>query len=372
MSMSAAYTIAAMGDIMLARTVGERFLASPADFGMEDISGLISGHDLVFANLENPASAKGTPHAIQDPNVTFCAHPDSLQVLKNLGVTAVSLANNHMLDYGEEALLDTIVCLNQMKIHHFGAGRCYQEANQPALLECNGVPVAIVGTVMMYSASTLRAKQNSPGVADHRLSKILAAIKKLRADGYHVLVSVHWGQEYTFYPIPYQMRQARQMIDAGASLILGHGPHYPQGIETYKNGQIVYSLGNFVFDEPFKYANYGFVFSAGITASGEVVDSRVRPVEIQQGVPSLVDGHLGKRIERVIVYLGSTYPAKDKNFWKSISNWYFRDIIRRVTKMGSFKFLLLPPLSFYSEIGLSNLFKKLSLTNLLWILRRGK
>ena len=78
----------------------------------------------------------------------------------------------------------------------------------------------------------------------------------------------HWGYEYSFYPLPYQMRSARQMIDAGASVILGHGPHYPQGIERYRDGRIVYSLGNFIFDEPHKYANRSFVFGVEIDGSG--------------------------------------------------------------------------------------------------------
>ena len=368
----AAYTIAAMGDVMLARTVGDRFHRSPEDFRLDKISNLLSGHDLVFANLENPVSARGRPYKIQDPNITFCAHPGSLRILKNLGVTAISIANNHMFDYGEEALLDTIVCLDQSKIRHVGAGRTYREANEPTLLDRNEISVAIVGAVMMYSASTRMAGRNSPGVADHRLRKILASIRKLRSDGYHVLVSIHWGHEYSFFPVPYQMRQARQMIDAGASLVLGHGPHYPQGIEKYKNGRIVYSLGNFIFDEPLKYANYSFIFSAGITASGNVVDSRIHPVVIKQGVPSLVDGHLRERIERVVAHLTSVYPTKDKKFWKDTSNRYLRDIVRRVTTMGSFKFVFLPPLSFYFEIGFSNLLKKLSLRNLKWLLKRAR
>lgn len=362
----AAYRLAAMGDVMLSRNVGRHYMARPDDFLMSEIRSLLKDHDLIFANLENPVSTKGVPHHIQDPNVTFCAHPDTLRIIKSLGVHVVSLGNNHMLDYGGEALSETLEHLDNYGIKYAGAGRNYEEANRPLLLECNGRKIAFLSYVFIYSASTRMAGKNRPGVSDYRIKKILPHIRELSREGYHVIISIHWGWEYSFYPIPYQMKQARQMIDNGAVLILGHGPHYPQGIEDYKNGQIVYSLGNFIFDEPQKYANRSFIYSysAAITREGRLKESRVSPVHIINHVPNLVQGKEKEHIERLICNLGKVYNKKDRRFWRKINNGYFSDIIGRIIRVKSFKFLFLPPLSFYFSIGFKNFLKKLNIANI--------
>ena len=363
------YRLAAMGDVMLAREVGRRFKERPEDFSFNEIKPLLNSHDLICLNLENPVGVKGTPDKVQDPHVTFCAHPDTLQVLKNLGVTMVSLGNNHMLDYGEKALAETIEHLNVSGIKYAGAGRNYEEANRPLLLECNGKKIAFLSHVFIYSASTLMAKRNRAGVSDHRIRNILPRIKELSRQGYQVIISIHWGWEYSFYPIPYQMKQARQMIDNGAMLILGHGPHYPQGIENYKDGQIVYSLGNFIFDEPQKYAKRSFIYSVGVTERGMLEGDRIFPVHLINHVPKLIDGKKKEHIERLIYSMSSLYQKKDRSFWKRINNGYFSDIIGPIIRMKSLKFAFLPPFSFYLSIGFKNFIKKLNLSNMKSVLR---
>jgi len=362
------YRLAAMGDVMLAREVGRRFKERPEDFSFNEIKPLLNSHDLICLNLENPVGVKGTPDKVQDPHVTFCAHPDTLQVLKNLGVTMVSLGNNHMLDYGEKALAETIEHLNVSGIKYAGAGRNYEEANRPLLLECNGKKIAFLSHVFIYSASTLMAKRNRVGVSDHRIRNILPRIKELSRQGYQVIISIHWGWEYSFYPIPYQMKQARQMIDNGAMLILGHGPHYPQGIENYKDGQIVYSLGNFIFDEPQKYARRSFIYSVGVTEDMRLGESKVFPVHINH-VPKLAEGKEKEHLERLIYNIGKVYHKKDRRFWKKINNGYFRDIVGRIVRMKSLKFAFLPPLSFYLSIGFKNFIKKLNPATMKSVLR---
>lgn len=363
------YRLAAMGDVMLDREVGHHFRERPKDFEFKDLRAILAGHELVFLNLEAPVGVNGTPHHIQDPHVTFCSHPDTLQVLKNLGTTVVSLGNNHMLDYGPTALHETLECLDSAGIKHAGAGRNYEEANRPLLFECNNKKIALLSYVFIYSASTLMAKGNSPGVSDYRIKNILPVIRGLRERGYQVIVSIHWGQEYSFYPLPYQKNQARRMIDNGASLILGHGPHYPQGIEKYREGTIIYSLGNFIFDEPYKFANRSFIFSTGVTEQNKLQGIKVYPVHIVQHIPTLVAGGDKKRIENLVRGLSLVYPRKNRTFWKKINNDYFRDIVHRVLCMKSLKFLFLPPLSFYFDIGFINFLKKLKFANLLSVFR---
>ncbi len=151
------------------------------------------------------------------------------------------------------------------------------------------------------------------------------------------------------------------MIDVGALLILGHGPHYPQGIENYKAGQIVYSLGNFIFDEPYRFANRSFVFGVGVTETNELTNRQVHPVHINNHVPCLVQGRERACLEGLVTGLDRTYLRKSKAFWKQINNSYFSDIVGRVMWTKSLKFVLLPPMSFYLHIGLKNLLRKFGL-----------
>jgi poly-gamma-glutamate synthesis protein (capsule biosynthesis protein) len=363
------YRLAAMGDVMLARDVGRHFAAAPQDFRMDDVCGLLKGFDLVCLNLENPVGAKGSPDPVQDPHVTFRAGPETLDILKNLGVTLVSLGNNHMLDYGAASLIETLELLDGAGIKWVGAGRNYEEANRPLLITCNGRRIAFLSYAFIYSANTRMAEKHRAGVADHRLSRILPRIRELKRSGCDVIVLIHWGQEYSFYPLPYQMRQARRMIDHGASLILGHGPHYPQGIEQYRGAQIVYSLGNFVFDEPHKFANRSFIYGVELDGSGRVRQSEIFPVHLVRHVPALVHGEKKIRLERLIDSLSAAYPRKDRRFWKDISQAYLTDLCGRVIRTRSVKYLRVPPWSFYRDVGLAGIARKLKPANMVGLFR---
>jgi poly-gamma-glutamate synthesis protein (capsule biosynthesis protein) len=368
MNNNTAYRLVAMGDVMLDRQVGKHIKEKPDDFRFSELRTVLKDDDLVFLNLENPVGTKGTPNRIQDPNVTFRCHPGSLQVLKNLGVAVVSLGNNHMLDYGEETLVETLEHLDAVGIKHVGAGRDYEEANRPLVMEFKGKKIAFLSHVFIYSASTRRARGKRAGVSDYRIDKILSEISELKKSGYQVIVSLHWGIEYCFYPLPYQRDQARAMIDHGASLILGHGPHYPQGIERYNNGEIVYSLGNFIFDEPHRFSNRSFIYGVEVAESGDLKNRMVFPVQLLNHVPTLVKGREADRFRRFILQLEKVYMRKPDLFWKGINNIYFQDIISRILRMRSIKFVFLPPLSFYVNIGFRNCLAKLSCKNVTSIL----
>jgi poly-gamma-glutamate capsule biosynthesis protein CapA/YwtB (metallophosphatase superfamily) len=364
-------TLAAFGDVMLDRDVGQHFLTMPSDFSMPDIREALSGCDLIFANLENPVSNNGKAHATQKPRVTFCAKPESLDILDALGVKIVSLGNNHMLDYGETALKDTLKHLDEYDIAHAGAGSDYSEANTPILLNINSVSLSFISHTFVYSASTLAATTRSPGVADPNIQGILATISKLASQGHQVVVSLHWGIEYGFYPLPYQRAYAHKMIDAGAVLILGHGPHYPQGVEEYGKGLIFYSLGNFIFDEPYFFAKRTFFPRVTITNQGIAKHFDIIPIELPNHIPQVMTGARGKKMVRLIESLYPIYARKDRHFWRHINDVYFSDIVWRCRTMKSFKFLFLPPLEFYKQVGLKNVLKRISPRNFMKIFSGG-
>jgi poly-gamma-glutamate synthesis protein (capsule biosynthesis protein) len=354
-----AVKLAAIGDVMLDRDVGRHFDAAPSDFLQGGVHDVLRRFDIVCANLENPVGIGGRPCPGQDPNVTFRAHPDTLDVLLALNVQVVSLGNNHMLDYGEEALVETLEHLDRRGLKWVGAGRDYEEANRPLLMTIEGRRFAFLSYAFIYSVNSRMAGRGKPGIADHRLPRILDRIRQLRRDGHEVIVMSHWGYEYCFYPLPYQMRAARRMIDTGASIVLGHGPHYPQGIERYRGRDIVYSLGNFVFDEPHKYANRSFIYGVEIDAAGMPQNREVIPVHLRRHVPTLVEGAEKRRLLGLIEALGLRYAAKDRRFWRSLSAQYLTELCGRVVRNRSFKYLRVPPWSFYRDVGPGAVLRKL-------------
>jgi poly-gamma-glutamate synthesis protein (capsule biosynthesis protein) len=348
-----------MGDVMMAREVGRHYEVAPADFAMSEIRALLSGSDLILANLESPVATGGRPNPSQDPHVTFRAAPETLDVLKGIGVNVVALGNNHALDYGADALAETLGHLDAAGIKHVGAGRNYEEANAPLLLDYRGRRVAVLSYAFIYSVNTRMASRSRAGVADHRMKRILPRIRDLTASGYDVIVTVHWGFEYHFYPLPYQMRQARRMIVAGARMVLGHGPHFPQGIEVYRGREIVYSLGNFIFDEPFKFANRSFIYNAEIDAGGKTQNRHIAPVHLLRHVPHVVDGAQKRQLEGLVAALGDRYQRESTGFWRNHSASYLADITRRAVRGRSLKYLRVPPLSFYRDVSLSAVLRRL-------------
>ncbi|HYK95039.1 MAG TPA: CapA family protein [Candidatus Dormibacteraeota bacterium] len=349
--------VAAVGDVMLGREVGVHFALSPGDFAMPDIRAAFAGADVVLANLENPVASTGRPDPAQDPHVTFRAAPETLSVLKGIGVNVVALGNNHMLDYGEAALIETLERLDAAGIRHVGAGRDYEEANAPVLLEVRGRRIAILSYAFIYSANTRMASRTRSGISDHRLDRILRRIRGLVAEGCCVLVTAHWGFEYRFHPLPYQMRQARAMIDAGARIVLGHGPHIPQGIEAYRGRDIVYSLGNFIFDEPYTYAKRSFIYHAEIDDDGATMNRRMTPVLLPHHVPSLMAHDDAERMRALVEALSRRYGRRSSAFWRDHSTRYLNELGGRVVRNRSLKYLRVPPMGFYRDVGATGILR---------------
>jgi poly-gamma-glutamate synthesis protein (capsule biosynthesis protein) len=223
-------------------------------FGFERIKAVTRASDLFVVNLECPFTDKGTK---LQKNFNFRARPELVAALEAGGVDVVSLANNHLMDFGPEGLFDTLTVLDTAKIARFGAGRSLSEARAPAIVTVQGVRIAFLGYFFLgdrnIEPKEVIATGSTPGVAGHfsdtgELKKMLVAdvrAAKKRAD--HVIPFFHWGREGRGLPEPYQVDLGRAAIDAGASAVIGSHPHVLQGIELYRDRPIVYSLGNFVF-----------------------------------------------------------------------------------------------------------------------------
>lgn len=239
------FTLAAVGDIMLGGTAAPELERFGYDYPFEHVRELLTQADIAFGNLEGPLTNGGQP-ATQKQYV-FRSPPDSVApALARAGIRVVSLANNHSMDYGREGLVDTMRALDRAGIRHVGAGESLAAARRPAIVEAQGTRVAFLAYSLTFPEEFWAGAQ-TPGSAfghEHHLRADVAAARK-HADV--VIVSFHWGREGTTVLRDYQTQLGRAAIDAGASAVLGHHPHVLQAVERYKDGVILYSLGNFVF-----------------------------------------------------------------------------------------------------------------------------
>lgn len=232
------------GDVMLDWGIKDVYKREGADYPLRKITGFLKAFDYSFCNLECPVSSNGTPHI--DKKYIFLAEPGSLDILRLGNIRGVTLANNHSSDFGETALLNTMTVLNEKGIHYTGAGIDAESAHLPVLLKINGISMAIFGYTNLGYPETY-AQKSSPGIARAQLDLIRRDILKFRGFNDVIIISMHWGDEYSHFPSGDQVELAHAIIDSGADAIIGHHSHIYQGIEIYKEKPVIYSLGNFLF-----------------------------------------------------------------------------------------------------------------------------
>jgi poly-gamma-glutamate capsule biosynthesis protein CapA/YwtB (metallophosphatase superfamily) len=240
-----AISIVAVGDIMLDGSARPELEKYGYDYPFERTRKILQGADLAFANLEGPLTNRG--EMVEDKQYTFRSPPHKVSgALARAGFDVVSLANNHTMDYGAEGLFQTIDVLDQAGIRHVGAGSDLAAARRPAEFTVKGKRIAFLAYSLTFPESYW-AGSKRPGTAFGHEQQIVADVRAARANNDIVAVSFHWGQESSTQLRDYQTRLAHAAIDAGAELVIGHHPHVLQAVEHYKDGVILYSLGNFAF-----------------------------------------------------------------------------------------------------------------------------
>ena len=283
------FTLMAVGDIMLGRTIGEMIesegIEAPFYFTAEELNSA----DITLGNLECPISIRGEA---EDKNYAFRAPLAAVESLTFGGFNVLNLANNHILDYGPQALIDTIENLAEGGIYSVGAGRNLTEAYAPVILEVNGLKVAFLGFMDVhpgkYDYPSWEARENQPGVAWAHEEMVIEAVSSAKRKADIVIVLMHNGYELIEQISSQQYNIARLAIDSGASLVIGSHPHILQRIDSYREGLIVYSMGNFVFDNFLYPPNYSAILSVELTPQG-VESYELIDVIIQlNGVPQIM------------------------------------------------------------------------------------
>ncbi len=246
-------TIFAVGDIMLDRGV-EYMIEKKGNgdfrFPFFKIADDLNKADILFGNLEGPISDKGKKIG---SIYSFRMDPKAVEGLQYAGFDVLSLANNHMFDYGRIALEDTMKNLKDNGIEYVGAGYNKKEAFSPKIINIDGTKIGILAYANL-GPKNWQAKENDSGLAWLDLSDLVKIKKEIAnvKDKVDVLIiSLHSGEEYSHQPTYFQKVFARTCIEAGADIVIGHHPHVIQKVEKYKDGWIAYSLGNFVFDQTF-------------------------------------------------------------------------------------------------------------------------
>ena len=241
-------TLLFTGDVLLSDYVLNNYNSSGIEGVLSpELLSELSNADITVINNEFPFSTRGTQ--APDKQFTFRIDPKYVNVLTDMGVDIVTLANNHVLDFGPDALQDTFDTLDQAGIEYMGAGNDLSRAEALITKQAGGKTYGFLAASRVIPVVSWDIQNASPGVfTTYDPTRLLAAIRNAKETCDFLTVYVHWGIEREEYPQDYQVTMAKQYIDAGADLVIGSHPHVLQGISYYKEKPIFYSLGNFIFN----------------------------------------------------------------------------------------------------------------------------
>lgn len=243
-----AITISVAGDVMMDGSVRQQINRQGYDYPLEKVKEHFEKSDLNIVNLETSITTRG----LKWPNkyFNFRSNPENLDFMKEAKIDIVTLANNHVLDYSNQGLLDTLDHLKKRGILYTGAGRNKKEALEGVIIDREDTKIGVLAFSRVIPDIKWYATDNKPGIVgayDGYTLDMMKRIKDLKEEVDILILSLHWGVERSIKPRAQEINLAKAAIDAGVDIVMGHHPHVLQGIEIYKGKPIFYSLGNFVF-----------------------------------------------------------------------------------------------------------------------------
>ncbi len=242
-------TLVFSGDILLSSYVLNNYDSNGINGVLsEELQSEMQNADIAMVNEEFPFSTRGTQ--AEDKQFTFRVAPDYVKILQEMGIDVVTVANNHALDYGTEALTDTFQTLDDAGIAYVGAGNDLERASRPYVTKIGEKTFGFLAASRVIPEVSWNIDNKQPGMlCTYDSAELCEAIRKTKESCDYVVVYVHWGIERENTPQDYQRQLGKAYIDAGADLVIGAHPHVLQGIEYYNGKPIVYSLGNYIFNQ---------------------------------------------------------------------------------------------------------------------------
>lgn len=265
------------GDMMLDRHVGEKLTNKKIGYLLDDLAGeekeFFVGYDIIGANLEGAVTNEGDhypPHNLYD----FAFAPERIAELKDYGFNYFALANNHFSDQGERGIIETRKNLSEQGFYFSGAADARIDENTRQDLEIAGRKIAMISLSMVYN--------------NFDLSQAKDLVEKAAVETDFTIINLHWGNEYQHLFNRYQQNVGRALISAGADIIIGHHPHVVQGIEIYQGKPILYSLGNFIFDQYFSAATQESL-AVDLTIDDDELTISFLPLRSSGSIPRLMN-----------------------------------------------------------------------------------
>lgn len=333
-------TVALVGDIMFESPLTNLTAGSTPSFGA--VLANLRAADVVVGNLEMPLSRRGSR---MRKHSNLRSDPERIDDLREMGVQAVSLANNHLMDYGPTALLDTLGACDSAGILHSGAGAHLDAAGAPAWLRARGHQIALVSVSCTLPPGS-EATATEPGIAPIRIAmsfeadtnllaeqpgtvpivhtwtrkedeeQVLARVRRLAQEAF-VIVAIHWGvpgywlSPYQGTLAAYQQPLGRALIDAGATIVLGHHSHSLHGVEVYRRRPIFYSVGNFLFEKPRPFMERESTVVKVQFGPAGVARVTLTPLSIdKRGLPTLATGSDADHVNRLLESLSEPFGTR--------------------------------------------------------------
>lgn len=273
-------TLVAGGDVMLSRHVGVKIReAGDNALPFKEIGDVFSKADIAFVNLESPFYDQS---GYVTEGMVFKSEPETIEGLNLAGIDIVSLANNHTRNRGRAGLLYTFDYLDENNIVYTGAGRDFSDKHKEKIIEKEGIKFSFLAYTYSDGNGFVSSVENDdPDVAFMDVLEMKSDVERARKVSDVVIVSMHAGVEYKNYPNVQQKEFAREAINSGAKLVLGHHPHVVQSVEEYNGGFIIYSMGNLVFDQMWSEETREGVVARSKFINNELVQVKFIPIKIE-------------------------------------------------------------------------------------------
>ncbi|NLW40287.1 MAG: CapA family protein [Tissierellia bacterium] len=301
--------ISLAGDVMLDGSVRKVIDRYGYSYPWEGVEHYFRNSHLSVINLETSITDRGT--IWPDKEYNFRSSYKNLDAMKKAGINIATLANNHVLDYGYDGLLDTLMYLEKSGIQYAGAGRNKEEALKGSIVEINGLKVGIIAFSRVIPHVDWYATNKRPGLVgayDGHTHDMMKRIDDLKREVDILILSIHWGKERSSYPRAEEIAVAKKAIDRGVDIVMGHHPHVLQGIEIYKDKPIFYSLGNFVFGGSDNLTRTTMIGQVAIKGK-KVHRVEIIPCYITDGKPTPLKGNERNQVIQYIRELSNPFKT---------------------------------------------------------------